>query len=115
MKVLSVFLKWLTQLRYCQVWCYLTSRVITVRTFGIRIENLELVVDVETQGDMNVMGFESLTRAPIDKRLIEPALLTDVELAWLNNYHQTVFNVISPSLAGSDLEWLTQATSPLSR
>ncbi|WP_318424135.1 aminopeptidase P family protein [Photobacterium leiognathi] len=83
--------------------------------FGIRIENLELVVDIETQGDMNVMGFESLTRAPIDKRLIDPALLTDVELAWLNNYHQTVFNVISPSLIGSDLEWLTQATSPLSR
>ena len=83
--------------------------------FGIRIENLEAVVEVATQGDMSVMGFESLTRAPIDKRLIDLSLLTDIELAWLNHYHRTVFEVISPALSGDDLAWLTQATAPLQR
>ncbi|GAB6263492.1 aminopeptidase P family protein [Photobacterium sp. 53610] len=83
--------------------------------FGIRIENLELVVEVPTEGDMTVLGFESLTRAPIDRRLVDLSLMTDSELAWLNTYHQTVFDVISPSLQGEDLTWLKQATAPLSR
>ncbi|ELR63303.1 Xaa-Pro aminopeptidase [Photobacterium marinum] len=83
--------------------------------FGIRIENLELVVEVETNGDMTMLGFESLTRAPIDRRLIDLSLMTDAELAWLNHYHQTVFDVISPSLEGDDLAWLQQATAPLTR
>ncbi|AJR07092.1 aminopeptidase P family protein [Photobacterium gaetbulicola] len=83
--------------------------------FGIRIENLELVVEVETAGDMTVMGFESLTRAPIDRRLVDLSLMTDAELNWLNNYHQTVFDVLSPSLQGDDLAWLEQATAPLAR
>ncbi|MCD9495880.1 aminopeptidase P family protein [Photobacterium carnosum] len=83
--------------------------------FGLRIENLEAVVEVATQGDMSVMGFESLTRAPIDKRLIDLSLLTAIELTWLNHYHHTVFEVISPALSGDDLAWLTQATAPLQR
>ncbi|MBC7001200.1 aminopeptidase P family protein [Photobacterium sp. BZF1] len=83
--------------------------------FGIRIENLELVVEVETAGDMTVMGFESLTRAPIDRRLVDLSLMTDAELSWLNNYHQNVFEVLSPSLQGDDLAWLEQATAPLTR
>ncbi len=41
--------------------------------FGIRIENLEVVVEVPTEGDRTMLGFESLTRAPIDKRLIDTA------------------------------------------
>ena len=81
--------------------------------FGIRIENLELVVDVETQGDFNVLGFESLTRAPIDKRLINTNMLTRPELAWLNDYHQKVWDEVSPLLESDDLEWLRQATSAL--
>ncbi|MDO6708257.1 aminopeptidase P family protein [Photobacterium sp. 1_MG-2023] len=83
--------------------------------FGIRIENLELVVEVATEGDMTVLGFESLTRAPIDRRLVDLSLLNDVELDWLNTYHQKVFDVISPSLEGADLDWLKQATAPLQR
>lgn len=83
--------------------------------FGIRIENLELVVEVPTQGDMTVLGFESLTRAPIDQRLIDLSLMNDVELAWLNNYHQTVLAALSPSFDGEDLIWLEHATKPLSR
>ncbi|CZF84870.1 Xaa-Pro dipeptidase [Grimontia celer] len=83
--------------------------------FGIRIENLELVVEAPTQGDMTVLGFESLTRAPIDRRLVDVSLLTDSEIAWWNDYHQKVWQDVSPSLEGEDLEWLEQATAALSR
>ncbi|KKD59641.1 X-Pro aminopeptidase [Grimontia sp. AD028] len=83
--------------------------------FGIRIENLELVVEVPTQGDMTVLGFESLTRAPIDRRLVDVSLLTDNEIAWWNDYHQKVWQDVSPALGGEDLAWLEQATAALSR
>ena len=73
--------------------------------FGIRIENLETVVEVETAGDLPMLGFESLTRAPIDKRLIAVDLLSESERQWLNDYHQTVFSVISPALSGDDLTY----------
>ncbi|HIF9198320.1 TPA: aminopeptidase P family protein [Photobacterium damselae] len=83
--------------------------------FGIRIENLEIVVEIPTQGDMTVLGFESLTRAPIDKRVIDTALMTDNEIEWLNQYHQKVWQDVSPALTGEDLTWLEQATAPLTR
>ncbi|WP_063669663.1 aminopeptidase P family protein [Aliivibrio fischeri] len=82
--------------------------------FGIRIENLELVVEIETQGDFSVLGFESLTRCPIDKRLINVDMLNRPELAWLNNYHQKVWNEVSPLVDGEVKEWLKQATAELS-
>ncbi|MUI52629.1 aminopeptidase P family protein [Aliivibrio fischeri] len=81
--------------------------------FGIRIENLELVVEIETQGDFSVLGFESLTRCPIDKRLINVDMLNRPELAWLNNYHQKVWNEVSPLVDGEVKEWLKQATAEL--
>lgn len=81
--------------------------------FGIRIENLELVVELETQGDFPVLTFESLTRCPIDKRNINVDLLTRPELAWLNDYHQKVWDDISPLVEGDVKEWLRKATLPL--
>ncbi|MDH5979555.1 aminopeptidase P family protein [Vibrio splendidus] len=81
--------------------------------FGIRIENLELVVELPTQGDFAVLTFESLTRCPIDKRNINVDLLTRPELAWLNDYHQKVWNDVSPLVEGDTLEWLRQSTTPL--
>ncbi|MEZ8392014.1 aminopeptidase P family protein [Vibrio splendidus] len=81
--------------------------------FGIRIENLELVVELPTQGDFSVLTFESLTRCPIDKRNINVDLLTRPELAWLNDYHQKVWNDVSPLVEGDTLEWLRQSTIPL--
>ncbi|MUK67833.1 aminopeptidase P family protein [Aliivibrio fischeri] len=82
--------------------------------FGIRIENLELVVEIETKGDFSVLGFESLTRCPIDKRLINVDMLNRPELTWLNNYHQKVWNDVSPLVDGEVKEWLKQATAELS-
>ena len=81
--------------------------------FGIRIENLELVVEHATQGDFPVLAFESLTRCPIDARNINVDMLTRPELAWLNDYHQKVWDDISPLVEGEVKEWLRAATQPL--
>ncbi|USD65257.1 aminopeptidase P family protein [Vibrio sp. SCSIO 43136] len=81
--------------------------------FGIRIENLELVKEFETQGDMSVLGFESLTRCPIDKRCINVNMLNRPELEWLNEYHRNVWMEVSPLVEGEALAWLEQATDPL--
>ncbi|EHH2503255.1 aminopeptidase P family protein [Vibrio parahaemolyticus] len=81
--------------------------------FGIRIENLELVVETPTNGDFPVLSFESLTRCPIDKRNINVDMLTRPELAWLNDYHQKVWEQISPLVDGEVKEWLREATLPL--
>ncbi|MFZ3423247.1 aminopeptidase P family protein [Vibrio harveyi] len=81
--------------------------------FGIRIENLELVVETPTNGDFPVLSFESLTRCPIDKRNINVDMLTRPELAWLNYYHQKVWDEISPLVEGDVKEWLRQATLPV--
>lgn len=82
--------------------------------FGIRIENLEVVREVATQGDMSMLGFESLTRCPIDTRCININMLNRPELTWLNDYHQKVWDDVSPLVSGEDLTWLKQATAPLS-
>ncbi|EOX4459366.1 aminopeptidase P family protein [Vibrio antiquarius] len=81
--------------------------------FGIRIENLELVVETPTNGDFPVLSFESLTRCPIDKRNINVDMLTRPELAWLNDYHQKVWDEISTLVEGGVKEWLRQATLPV--
>jgi Xaa-Pro aminopeptidase len=60
------------------------------------------------------MSFETLTLAPIDRRLVVPGLLTAVGLAWLDAYHARVLEVIGPALGPGDRAWLEQATAPLS-
>ncbi|MDQ2192633.1 aminopeptidase P family protein [Vibrio sp. A14(2019)] len=81
--------------------------------FGIRIENLELVVEIPTQGDKNMLGFEALTRCPIDTRVIDFSLLAAHEIAWLNDYHQKVWRDISPLVEGEVKLWLEKATQPI--
>src|SRR3990167_1778363 len=82
--------------------------------YGIRIENLMLVVP-SLQTDF--LGFETISLAPIDKRLIEVRMLTDKELLWLNNYHDIVFRSLSPYVDIKSLTypWLTAATSLIDR
>jgi len=82
--------------------------------FGIRIENLEIVVEKQTQGDFPILTFESLTRCPIDKRNIDINMLSKPELRWLNEYHQKVWNDVSPFLEGEEKAWLKQATTAIS-
>jgi len=83
--------------------------------FGIRIENL---VCVCTRNDIDgaerpMLGFETLTFAPIDRRVIETEILTDAEIAWLDAYHSEVLAKIGPQLADKDLDWLKAAAAPL--
>jgi Xaa-Pro aminopeptidase len=82
--------------------------------YGIRIENLVLVVPREIEGaEKEMLGFETLTFAPIDRRLIDAEMLMPEELVWLNCYHAHVLARIGPSLSGADLEWLQQACAPI--
>jgi Xaa-Pro aminopeptidase len=82
--------------------------------YGIRIENLVLIVPREIDGsEKEMLGFETLTFAPIDRRLIDPGMLDSEELVWLNCYHAHVLARIGPRLDGSDLEWLRRACAPI--
>jgi Xaa-Pro aminopeptidase len=82
--------------------------------YGIRIENLVLVVDRQIEGaEKEMLGFETLTFAPIDRRLIDAGMLTPDELIWLNCYHAHVLARIGPNLSGTDLEWLQAACAAI--
>jgi Xaa-Pro aminopeptidase len=82
--------------------------------YGIRIENLVLVIDVEIPGaEKEMLGFETLTFAPIDRRLIKKEMLSPQEIDWLNGYHRQVVEKIGPKLSGSDLKWLEEACAPI--
>src|SRR6476659_7474623 len=82
--------------------------------YGIRIENLVLVVDREIDGaEKEMLGFETLTFAPIDRRLVDVEILEPEELIWLNCYHAHVMAKIGPTLSGEDLAWLRQACAPI--
>jgi Xaa-Pro aminopeptidase len=83
--------------------------------YGIRLENLVLVTPPAPikGGTREMLGFETLTLVPFDRRLIDPGLLTLDELAWLNTYHAEVRRKIEPQLKGADRSWLRAATAPI--
>ncbi|HEX8365691.1 MAG TPA: aminopeptidase P family protein [Allosphingosinicella sp.] len=82
--------------------------------YGIRIENLVLVVPVEVAGaEKKTLGFETLTFAPIERALIEVAMLTAEERAWVDAYHARVVEVVGPQLDGEARAWLEEQCSPL--
>jgi Xaa-Pro aminopeptidase len=82
--------------------------------FGIRIENLELVIEKIIDGAEKPMnGFETLTLAPIDRRLINAHRISKQELAWINAYHARVREEIRPLLDEATKVWLDAATEPL--
>lgn len=82
--------------------------------FGIRIENLIIVTEPEVLpgGDIPMMGFETLTFCPIDRRLVDKALLTQEELDWLNTYHAKVRAKLSGHLGDAERKWLEATTAP---
>lgn len=83
--------------------------------YGIRIENLMLVTPLAPieGGEREMMGFETLTLAPVDLRLVNSALLTPVELKWLNTYHLRVRDALAPELNAMEADWLEMATQPM--
>jgi Xaa-Pro aminopeptidase len=84
--------------------------------FGIRIENLAVVTApaVPEGGEREMLGFETLTFAPIDRRLIEPSLLEPGETAWLDAYHARVAAALTPLIEPETARWLAAACRPLS-
>ena len=81
--------------------------------YGIRIENLLLVEKRKAGIEKPLLGFETLTFAPIDLRLVEPTLLSPEEIAWLNSYHAEVREKIGGQLDANERDWLNQATAAL--
>jgi Xaa-Pro aminopeptidase len=82
--------------------------------YGIRVENLVIVVEDPRPGDIEPMlAFETITLAPIDRRLIEPGLMTASEIEWLDGYHARVRDAHADHLAGDARDWLLAATAPL--
>ncbi len=83
--------------------------------FGIRIENLITVIGQPAPkgAEREMMGFEPLTLAPIDRNLIDTALLSQTEHAWVDAYHAHVWDELSPLVDEKTRRWLKIATAPL--
>jgi Xaa-Pro aminopeptidase len=83
--------------------------------YGIRIENLVAVVAQPPRPgeEREMLGFETLTLAPIDRRLVDPALMSADEIAWLDAYHARVRETVGPLVDGDARAWLDAATAPI--
>lgn len=81
--------------------------------YGIRIENLVLCVEGQKNDFGRFLYFDTVTLFPIDHQLIDPHLLDAREKKWLNDYHQRVFDAISPQLTPEETDWLREQCRPL--
>eukprot|EP01018_Ginkgo_biloba_P032583 Gb_05542 [translate_table: standard] len=87
-------------------------------SFGIRIENLLIVCEMETPnrfGGITYLGFEKLTFVPIQSKLLDLSLLSAGEIEWLNDYHSKVWEKVSPLVDSKTREWLWKNTRPVSK
>ncbi len=81
--------------------------------YGIRLENLLLVQPAGPGEDARFLRFETLTLAPFERALIDPALLSPVERDWIDRYHHRVLAEIGPELPEPARAWLASACAPL--
>ena len=83
--------------------------------YGIRIENLVVVTPPAALpgGDREMLAFETLTLAPIDRRLIDIGELSPMEIAWIDAYHSRVREMLARLLDPAERAWLAVATDPL--
>ncbi|MDB6176530.1 aminopeptidase P family protein [Paracoccus sp. Z330] len=82
-------------------------------SFGIRIENLVIVTEVEAEENRSMLGFETLTLCPIDTRCVDRGAMARHEIGWLDAYHAMVRDALSPYLDPAERDWLDRATRPL--
>jgi Xaa-Pro aminopeptidase len=86
--------------------------------FGIRVENVMIVKRVDTPfkfGDSDYLGFDTITFAPIQTKLLDLAVMSPAEVAWINAYHGQCREVLGPQLAGtSAYAYLMAETEPIS-
>ena len=85
--------------------------------FGIRIENIIMVKEVETRhkfGDKPFLGFEHVTMVPMCRKLIDSSMLTEGEKQWLNDYHKEVYEKTKGYFVNDPLtkKWLERETRP---
>ena len=85
--------------------------------YGIRIENLVLVTEATPVADAEkpLNAFETLTLAPIDRRLAEASLMTSEEITWLDTYHVRVRDLLTPRVDEPTRGWLRHACAPLTK
>lgn len=81
--------------------------------YGIRCENLVLTVPYETTAFGRFLAFETVTMCPFDRDLFDTSIMTADEIAWVNNYHRTVYDRLAPSLTPDERAWLADACAPL--
>lgn len=83
--------------------------------YGIRIENLILcrATDKEAPDGRKMLDFETITLAPLDRRLIKKDILNADEIAWVNSYHQRVYDTHAPHLDDAVKAWLKSETSAI--
>jgi Xaa-Pro aminopeptidase len=81
--------------------------------YGIRTENLMLCCEDEETAFGRFLRFETLSLCYIDKTLIDKTMLDDQEIAWLNGYHDRVYNKLSPWLNTDERKWLRKKTEKL--
>jgi len=81
--------------------------------FGCRTENTLLIVPYKETEFGKFLQFDSLTLCPVDTTPIIPEMLLAEEIAWLNQYHQRVFDILSPHLSADEAAWLREACAPL--
>lgn len=79
--------------------------------YGMRLENL---IVCQESGEEGFLSFETVTLYPFELSLIEQRLLTPAEIDWLNNYHETVFEKVSPRLSGEVADWFAEKCKTLS-
>lgn len=81
--------------------------------FGVRIENVLLIVGGDSTECGNFLRMEPLTLCPIDTTVIDRWLLDDYEVEWLNDYHRRVYEELAPHLADDERQWLAEATAAI--
>ncbi|CAB0034898.1 unnamed protein product [Trichogramma brassicae] len=87
--------------------------------FGIRLENVEMIVNVDTKYKSNVefLTFETVTMVPIQRKMLNMSMLTDNEIQYLDDYHKKCYDTLSPYLQKAEhstaLNWLKKETSPI--
>ena len=82
----------------------------------IDMDDIIVIVDEAPEiegGDKPMLGFETITLCPFDRRLVETGLLSPAETAWLNAYHARVREALTPHLDKQDADWLKSATKKL--
>jgi len=81
--------------------------------YGIRLENLVLVQRADFPGEKPFFRFETLTLAPFDRTLIDVALLTEEERAWLDAYHARVLAEVGPDVPAEVRGWMDEVCAPI--